>query len=104
MPLPNFALNHTYGCALPFDTVLQMVVVVLLTLMLDGLPLSGLRALDDGLAEEGAHLLDSGTNHKSTQHPRNCISVFPQKQMTNTSMQIGCTAKPWRRAESTSKL
>ena len=27
--------------------------------MLDALPLSGLGALDDGLAEESAHLLDS---------------------------------------------
>lgn len=58
-----WALNHyTYGSAFPFDAaVLQMLVRAPLTLMLDGLPLSGLRALDDGLAEEGAHLLDSGT-------------------------------------------
>lgn len=38
--------------------------------MLDALPLSGLGALDDGLAEESAHLLDSETTTKGGAEPR----------------------------------
>lgn len=50
-----------------------------LTLVLDALPLSGLGALDDGLAEEGAHLLDPETNsewqQQATTHTKLVIKV-----------------------------
>lgn len=38
--------------------------------MLDALPLSGLGALNDGLAEKGAHLLDPETSGKSKRHTK----------------------------------
>lgn len=48
-----------YACSTTQHRLQPFALRVPLTLVLDTLPLSGLRALDDGLAEKGAHLLDS---------------------------------------------
>lgn len=50
--------------------------------MLNALPLSGLSALDDGLAEKGAHLLDPETNGNSKRQPTH---VFARQQTNGKS-------------------